>query len=349
MKKVSVLGFLKAVRRRLWFENLLSRMRVAVWVGSGVLLALAVINALLTSIPFVWVVGAAVLAAALVALPEMLRRPTLVECAVRADHQFGGHSVLTTALDTLRGSISRTRSCAVVISQSEAAVAAWWPRVNSIWAAPSPTAFVLAAVPTFVALLLLVVSSPQLRTESAAQSQTSSGAETVDDADDSVVALRDSIRRDLSVGQTERTTLDGDRHQSTDMAPSAGADTELVENPAGAPPESAVATPGAGTEAGDARRTSASPATQAAFEQPSFAGRTEQQIQRRGETTASLQAGDTDFRESLVARRIPRGQLRPAAAPPTASPWTAMTAAEVAYARVYLDERNLNEEVSLRD
>lgn len=71
VKKDSVVRFLKAVRRRVWLENVLSRMRVAVWVGSGVLLALAMISALLTPISFAWATGAALLAAVLVALPEL--------------------------------------------------------------------------------------------------------------------------------------------------------------------------------------------------------------------------------------------------------------------------------------
>jgi len=350
VKKDSVVRFLKAVRRRVWLENVLSRMRVAVWVGSGVLLALAMISALLTPISFAWATGAALLAAVLVALPELLHRPTLVECAVRADGQFGGQSLLTTALDAQRGKISETPSCAVVLAQAKEAVAVWWPRINSVWRTPSPTTFALATVPAFVALLLLIVSSPQAVTESAAQYQAGGRGEPVGDTDNSVVDLRDSIHRSASDERSERTTPEADQAVSTDLAVVAAANTELNENSVGTP--FATTAPGVGSDAGNAHRTPDlpdSPATQAAGELPLFADRTEQKILRRGELSAGVQAGDTDYAQTSFARPISRGQRRPAAAAPTVSPWTVMTAAEVAYARLYLNERFPSDEVSSRD
>lgn len=349
MKQDPLARFLKAVQRRVWLEKVLSRLRVAVWAGSGVLFALAAVSAVSTSIPVRWAFGASLLAAVLVALPVMLRRPSIVESAVRADYVFDGQSLLTTALEAQLGKLSKTPSCVVVLARAKEAVAAWWPRVNSVWQAPSPAAFALATVPAFIALLLLAVSSQSLVSGPAAQSQASIGAENVDDADDGVVDLRDSILRNAGVeseqgNNAEQVTLERDQLLSTDMSPVSGATAELIDKVASASPGFSAATDGVGTEAGDARRTPDLSSSPTVSEPSLLAGRSEEQIQRHGEATAGMRAGKSDYDETLFAGRRAREQILPAAAPPTASPWTTMTAAEVAYARRYLDDEKSRRE-----
>lgn len=346
MKHDRLSRFLRAVRARLWLENALSKIQIAVLVGSTALLALAAFSAFILPIPLAWVIGSPLAVTVLVALPFLLRVPTLANCAVRADQQFQKHSLLTTAHEALLGKIDDSPSTKLVISQANSDVIRLSPKLSSVWQAPSPAGFALAAIPAFLALILLMVATPQDAMTSDLEALTNaptSNAEGSDNvfSDHDVAELRESILQNSNddAFQAQGSPNSQGVAQIAAISSDTNSDSEPTEISNALPTQQETPMPGGGADAGDASR---SPGTLASIETKTadVTARVEQQINRRGDIVAGGQGSDDTYTDAALVGEIESELRVAAAAAPSDSPWTSMSAAEVAYARRYLSDWN---------
>ena len=338
MSAKTLTGFVRAVRRRLWLQSLLQQARIAVWVGSITLLLITAISAWLITVPTSTTVALSLTATFLALLPAAFQRPNISASAVRADRHFGGHSLLTTALEANGAETSPAGR--VVVARAATAAAAWSNRIGSIWSAPPATPFALAMIPIFAAVMLLIMTSTPML--SATPNDSIVANESVLQADDDVQALRKTLAADTGdesgqdVSQQSR-QKSADALSTADAAPTSTTSEELADVGDTTLPGFAAVGQDGGVEAGSARR---SPyASAATSESASFESREYEQIKRSGDFEAGRGGTSADFAETTLSAAIADGLIKPAAAPPDAGSWSALTSAELAYAKSYLDRK----------
>jgi hypothetical protein len=153
---MDVMQFLAYVRRRLWINQWLDDARIALWSASLLLMMLAAVHTWLVPVP-AWLLMLVPLSVAVLAIVSGLRsRPCLLEAATRADRQFSGHAVMTTALECLPPArLADSQAAGVVLKQADQAARKWRPDVERKFARPQRTANTAVLVPLFVALMLL--------------------------------------------------------------------------------------------------------------------------------------------------------------------------------------------------
>jgi hypothetical protein len=153
---MDVTRFLAYVRGRLWFNQWLDGARISVWSASLLLVMLAAVHTWLVPVP-AWLLMLAPLSVAVLAIANGLRsRPSLLEAATRADRQFSGHAVMTTALECLPPArLADSQAAGIVLKQADQAAREWHPDVQRKFARPQQTANTAVLVPLFVALMLL--------------------------------------------------------------------------------------------------------------------------------------------------------------------------------------------------
>ena len=354
MTRVPVESILRAMRRRMWFERMLLKLRLGVWIGSLFLLVIAVISAVWFPVAPFHAALAAVAVVIVVMLSALSQRPTLKECALRADRQFVTDSLLTTALEISASAAPEIPAAGcVVLQQANDAAPRLQEHLHSAWQAPAPSGFALATIPVFASALLLSLSAYQdgsvsaigLGAESVAVDNL--GESFLDDGDE-LLALRESIGHDSTIHR-EANSGEGPAANGNTMTPDNAAtrgndqQVEIAESKAAAT-GLGIESPAGGREAGDSRAAAHENGSAPVSVGPLFAERSEVQIARYGDSVAGSEASDAEFGATASAPAPNPARVRPAAAPPTLSSWTTLTPAQVAYARQYLDRMKTQRE-----
>ena len=349
-----LLAFLRAARRHLWLEVLLRRLHPALWMAGAVLLVGGIANLTFYPVPWPGAASAAAVAALVVVLPALWERPRLERCALRADRRLGGHSLLTTALEVLRDPAGeRGAAATALLGRAAAQSAEWLPRLPDL-REPAPVAGLAAAlVPVFAGLVLLQ-ATPATRTvphghpdASASRDARTAGHDTAPlagtgDPNGTRVdldALRESLRAPSPVpAASPKNARAPARLLSGDALPPADARVAALDPAGPRPPGRAGASGGAGHEPGSAQRSVQAPPRGSgnATLPPARRVAVAVAVPRTGDATAVSTASDRRFGDGPQAGP-PIRAVQPAAAPPAADGWTTLTAAEVAYARRYLD------------
>lgn len=383
MMRNSTLAFIAAVKRRLWLEDALQRLHYALGAVSGAMLVLAAVNAWWLSLPPPVLPIAMVLAATAVLLPLAWSLPSLEDGAARADRIFHGRSLMTTALEVHRvAAQDRSPAAHAVLKEAADRAAALRPNIARTWRAPAAGGFVLAAIPAFVALLLLESATrerdvagnaaPSNFLTAGALGRNSGAYRDAGDApgtgaDNAVVdarpagdfALADEAGPFKDVGNTSG----GEANAAPGKNRPAG-DTALPGEPAHAAGSynRADDSPGEGTYsataearasgdaaslselaplAGNAPRVPAVHPTSAYVNEIRFSERADTAFERRGQAMAT--AEETRLPYAAAVPVAAHNAVLAAAAPPDGHGWSTLTAAEVAYARRYLDAANNDE------
>ena len=94
-------SFLSAVRWRLWAGKAVEVGRSALWQVGILLLTLDVIHHLFVAVPGSLILLGIAFAVLLMLTRVLLSRPAVAISAAEADRQFGGHALMTTAVECL--------------------------------------------------------------------------------------------------------------------------------------------------------------------------------------------------------------------------------------------------------
>lgn len=344
MNNNAVTSFLYAARRRLWLEAVLHQMRMAVWVSSAAIVLLALVHIGWSPVPLRFALVGALLAGLVALAPSLFRRPRLGDCALRADRHFGGHSLITTAHELGQETDSQP-AARTVLARATSAAADWRPRLGTLGRKPPGSTLVLAAVPAFFAALLLELppKGDSVPATDDAQSGVPGSLETktnLFDVAGNLPGLRDAIASSASdkAGSAQPETVTGDSFSPVSRdARTEGASEVAAPRAADAPPGFASAAQEGGQSPGDARRSPGEIERSPDESGPLFSGREDVAIDRYGTAAAGRADGDYEFATRSTDVRDARPNIAPAPAPPVSSAWTTLTAAEVAYARRYLD------------
>ena len=353
MNDDAVTRFLCAVRRRLWLAQALRQLRTALWVSSGALVLLALVHIGWSPLRFSVVLTGATVVGLIAMLPAILARPTLADCALQADRHFNGHSLITTAHEL--GRLSELPSAGqTVLSRAMSMADDWRPGLGGLWRAPHSSTFVFAIVPAFFAALLLELPPRDDRhTATIPGNQTGAPGSVAADGDlfdeaGNTTALRDAIARS-SIDQNRpagpNVALANDVSPVSDDARSrVAAEMPRALETDALPPGIAGAANDGGPGPGDARRHADASEKQGQASPPLRALRSDTAIALDGAAAAGRGPGVDEYSAPTHASAVARRRIVPAAAPPAAGGWTVLTAAEVAYARRYLDEAGLPHE-----
>jgi hypothetical protein len=204
---------------------------------------------------------------------------------------------------------------------------------------------VLAAVPAFFAALLLELppKGDSVRATIDEQPGVTGSLETktnLFDVAGNLPGLRDAIASSATdkTESVQPETIAGDSSSPVQGdARTNGASEVAAPRATDAPPGFASAAKEGGQSPGDARRSPGNIEPQPDVSGPLFSGRVDMAIDRYGATAAGRADGDYEFANRSPGARDARPNITPAPAPPVSSAWTTLTAAEVAYARRYLD------------
>lgn len=381
MMQNPTLAFIAAVRRRLWLEDALQRLLYALGAVSGAMLVLAAVNAWWLPLPSPVLPIAMVLAAASVLLPLAWSPPSLEDGAARADSIFHGRSLMATALEVHRAvAPDRSPAARAVLKKAADCAVAWRPKITRVWRAPAAGGFVIAAIPAFVALLLLesTRSVHDIAGNDAAISFLKTGeltraAGSYRDADDPPGRRVDNAPVKARPAGDAASPVEpagaAGSFRGTDKAPDGDTPAQArTEGDAATPGEFARAarpdsraddTPGEGADNASAGTRPAGDAATAG-ELASVAGNAPREpavnstspsvkevlFSERADTTferrgqAIATSGDTILPYAVTEPVAAQEPVRAAAAPPDGHGWSTLTPAEVAYARRYLAAAN---------
>jgi hypothetical protein len=156
-------SFLSAVRRRLWAGKAVEYGRSALWQVGMLLLTLAVIHHLFVTVPGSLILLSIAIAILLMLIRVLLSRPAVATCAAEADRQFGGHALMTTAVEWLEqpagaGNIASR----IVLQQACDAAQSWRSEISRLIRPAHAVATALAIVPLFAAAVLLSLPGAEL-------------------------------------------------------------------------------------------------------------------------------------------------------------------------------------------
>ncbi len=334
--------FLLAVRRRLWLEAALRRLRTAVWVSSATLALFAVAHMAWQPLSLKAAVIAALTAGFIMLLPAIFSRPALTECALHADRHFGGQALLTTASES--GQTGEPRPAEkVVLKRALAATSVWRSRLGEIWHAPPRSGYVLAVIPAFFAALLLQVPAGDGAVTGAVDDDAMhpSGqipTTTLLDGADDLAAVREAIVEGAAGDQPEsdRGRAVGTAQRFDDDPQPQSPQVEIGKHGPGTP-GIAAATDEGGVAPGDARRRPGESRRAPDAATPGMTTVTAASIERQGGRVSGRRETGGDFAPGSDAPDAARPVIGPVPAPAAVSSWTTLTAAELAYARRYLD------------
>ena len=333
---------LRAIRRRLWLQATLERLRLGVWAGSGILMLAAAMSLLGVGITPAMAVLAALSVTLGVTLTVLLRRPSLEACALRADRTFQTRALMVTALELSISTRRPASPAAAVVRKRACTMAPQLARqLGFVWRAPRPGGFMLAVVPIFVATVLFAVSDGDPTTSGDADDPLMSlgvAGQSRLDPDTSLQDLRHSIASS-AMPRSERSEVERNAAPSSVMPkkPAAASTSDAM-----AVTESGDANPGLPTESAQGgREAGRTQRNTALFQNHELTGSTPSSrailwLRRRGEVTAGVDDSGRGFEEGALPSVPGESGAQASAAPPTLSAWTTLSPAEAAYARRYL-------------
>lgn len=344
VESVTLDSFLLAVRLRLWSMRLVEAGRTLIWYTGFILLALAGVHLLITAITVTSIL-AVVGAISLYSLVRVARqRPSLVQCAARADRAFRGHALMTTAVECRHisedagGFAART-----VLQQADDAAKSWFPDISQRLRQSPAASTVLATIPLFVALVLLSspgaekkIDADRVATDTVSPVTAVKNMNT-DDRTDDVAALRRIIAEESSADiqpaaeQRSAVTLVATQNDdaSTELSapPAQGGDLAGVAGPAGDDGD----LPGNAIARSTTRDDSLA-------ESIFFERRESIELQRSGPGLSFGRKPGTDYGESARWTVTSPQPIQAAAAPESLMHSTVLSRAQAAHARLYLEE-----------
>lgn len=342
-------AFLSAVRSRLWANQALQVGHRLLWQIGLLILVVAVIDYFIVAVPGLLTLAGVVILVAAALLQGILGRPTLRATAAQTDREFGGHALMTTAVECLQHpAATRSAASTVVLQQAGDAAQSWAPEVSKTFVPPQVTKAALAIIPIFAAVVLLSIPDTEVGEEIVAiGARTLAGNAKSDDgrtrADiDNLKTLRDALDNEKQSpdGRAALTTHENESNGA--LAPRDSA-SHASEDPALLPPPSSPGRSLATQPSDDgvlpsdaaARATARAQDTAAPMQ---FRGREVIDIQGSGDGGAAGAGRNTAYDDTASATQTPAPNVLPAAAPATRTQWTMLTPAQAAYARRYLEK-----------
>ena len=352
MSRHSVTTFLRAVRRRLWLDSLLRQMRLAAWASSGTFLLLALLRFAGGEPGFSFAIVTATAVGLIALLPVLGARASLAECALRSDRVFGGHSLVTTAHELQQVSNPRPTE-EIVLTRATIATADWRRRLNTLWKTPDGVSYLPAVIPVFIAALIFELPQDKEEQISMLDGQSSIAVSSAGQTDifskgSDLPELREAIARTAMEGP-ESSRQDAVAPEDAppipvDAAPEPEAESlEAIESDA-LPAGFASINNSDGRSPGDARRRAGETESRQDDSGPLFSEQIEIEIARHGTTGAGRNDGGDEFGADSQGSHMRNLKIVPAPASPASSAWTTLTAAELAYARKYLDAAGFHNE-----
>jgi len=342
---ISLDDFLHSVQRRIWSVRFLEAGRTSLWYAGFMLAALAAIHLLIIPISIQWlatIIGVLVL---LPLLQAMRQRPSIEQCAARADQAFGGQALMTTAVEYQHLSRDTDNfATRTVLRQADSAAQSWFADISQRFSPSSGPAIIIAAIPLFVATILL--SLPGADESNDVHPVTNEGAPRIVAGGDDIfetdkgdaAALRRLVVDESSVSPPSSS----DDQSTTTMVPAqidaAGSgDLPTISDRDGDLGGVAGLAGNDGDLPGNAMARSADPLDMP-MTPARFQDRENVEIQRTGPTfSAGVMAG-TDYRTASQWHLNSPGIVQAAAAPDSLANSTILSPAQAAHARLYFEE-----------
>lgn len=327
----SLRQFLQSIRLHLWLQIGTQELRRWTWIVAGLLLILAAIHSLLTAVS-VTIIAAPVIAVSIaMGVRVIYRRPTLLESAAFADREFGGKSLMTTAIEIFDDdSASRSEAANIVLMQAGAAARSWQASTGGSsyrsWQLTTP----FAAIPLFAASILLSMPGADSRRADNARivRATELTADAMTEAGQRVDVDVDTLRRSLADSKADKNAerLDDDTDGEQEI--------RVIRK---------VASSDSGDLPGDVAAQRSTPQSTAAVE---YLSREDVSIARTG----TLRAVDSHAQSQYTATGLPvtvsEFSVLAAAPPASDSQWSSLSHAQAAYAQRYLEASRSNNERS---
>jgi len=340
-------GFLAAVRLRLWARQSQKYLHELYWQFAAFVLVAAAIHHWLAPVSWLLLLLGGGILLAIASLRCLRGRPTLAASAAFADREFGGHALLTTALECRTQPESAVNDIStIVLRQAGEAARSWRPRVASRFRSRPATATVLAIVPLFAGLVLLALPGREAGNDiSRANERNSSGIEAGSleqalAAADEIAVLRSPPGQagpPADRADSAEIKVDAPRQLTPREASRASSGADPLPAPAGSAAGVAAATGGDDDAAGDALPAVELPA--ADMPNRNRLDRRELiELQRTGAIVAAGEKRDANFADAEAPDTGARLDVLAAAAPETRARLASLTAAQAAYARRYLAE-----------
>lgn len=352
MSRHSVTTFLSAVRRRLWLNSLLRQTRLAVWASSGTFLLLAMLRFARGGPDLSFALVTATVVGLIVLLPVVGARASLAECALRSDRVFGGHSLVTTAHE-LRQVTSPGPTEEIVLERARVATTDWRQRLDTLWKIPDGVSYLPAVIPVFVAALIFELPPKQESPMATSDGQSSisespAGQTDIFNSGSDLPELRETIARTAMEGrgssQQDAAAPEDTSPAPVDAEPGPGAERlEAIESDTTSGGFAGINN-GDGRSPGDARRRAGEPESRQDDSGPLFSEQIDIAFARHGATRAGRNDSGDEFDSDSQGSPMSNLKIVPAPASPASSAWTTLTAAELAYARKYLDAAGLSNE-----
>jgi hypothetical protein len=340
--------FLRAVQRRLWLLQLQDSGQNLFWFASIYLVVLGIIHRFIFPFTTMFVVVVTVVPAILLFARPLLRKPVIRDCAVRADKEFHGKALMTTALECEGNpELDETFASRAVLLQAQEAARSWLPSVSSRFSKPPTRATILAAIPLFVAMVLLSLpgADMQVRNANSKSATTMSSKVTVTHTKrgaDDIARLRDILadeeRTDAPVTSAPR-RIDTEKLLMPAQINAGDAPPDETELAGREAPQGSVAgtsesdgnLPGSAVARSTPRSDSPAPA-------PRFLAREEIMLLRSGaDASANANSAATFSAFDLLESNRP-GNVPAAADPNSIRQWTILSQSQAEHARRYLAE-----------
>ena len=341
-------SFLAAARRRLWAARALECGRDMLWQIGFLFLILSGIHLWSTSISISLLLFGVASLALLTLLRILLNRPTMAASAARADREFNGRALMTTALECLQEPVDTNDTApGMVLEQARAAAVCWRPDISRLFKPPQAGTSALTMIPIFVAAVLLSFPGAEVDNDAAENVVQATGVaggrneSSIADAGD--VA---TIRRALADENLfdEKPTVDEQRdNESTNLTPYRGAGSDVVTRQLVLPEQSAAGKGVAGTSGesnelpGNALPNSR-PATGDATASVQFQSREMIELQRTGAVVAAGEGRSATFGNTITPISTSPIEVLPALPPSNNSRRATLTSTQAAHASRYLAE-----------
>ncbi len=347
-------SFLSVVRWRLWAGKAVEYGRSALWQVGILLLTLAVVHHLFVTVPGSLILLGIAIAVLIMLTRVLLSRPAMATCAAEADRQFGGHALMTTAVECLQQRAGAGNDASrIVLQQACDAAQSWRSEVSRLTRPAHTVATALAIVPLFAAAVLLSLPGAELSDDVAETMKKNvpgvTGKQdnrTRADKDD-IATLRgalddeDSLRK--ASAANDQPVNERPANAAGNLIASRNLSVEVgTDQPTFAPqidPRAGVAGQSSDDSdlPGDASARSQQVAQDAATP-IQFRGREEIMIQRSGVAVSAGAGRIASYSDTESPKYNSPLSVLPAAAPDTRAQWTVLTPAQAAYARLYLAE-----------
>jgi hypothetical protein len=353
---VTLQQFLREVRKRLWLACLLDNGSKIAWYTCVVLLLLGAVHRFVFPLSAALVICVAIVPALLLLARVLWQRPTMENCAARADREFHGQALMTTALECMTNSgHDDTFASRTVLLQADKAARRWLPEVSTRFRGPPARATILATIPLFVALVLLGLpgANNQLSVvgPTTGVTNSSSGAESgsLDRPGDDVEKLRGILADEAqsarpvdptvqeSASSVATTTEQVDDPEATVQRADASDSLDLDQMQAGV---AGIRGPD-GDLPGDAIARS-TPQTDAISPAARFRTREEISLLRTGTKVSASANSISAYSAFNLWENNLHGNVLPAASPDTLTQWTILSRSQAEHARRYLGNSGNN-------